>query len=92
MKAKHPLYVRGEVVTEFSTDEQHARELEKKGFAERVEVRPGSVVQAEKEAAEAAEKAVSLAAIEQEKITVMAAEKQEVTETKPAHVAKKKGG
>lgn len=36
MKSKRPLYVNGQVATEFETTEQHARELEAAGKAERV--------------------------------------------------------
>ena len=36
MKSERPLYIRGEVVTEFETTEQHAKELEAAGRAKRV--------------------------------------------------------
>jgi hypothetical protein len=37
MKSHHPLLVNGEALTEFETNEQHARELELAGLALRVE-------------------------------------------------------
>lgn len=36
MQSERPLYVNREAVTEFETDEQHARELEARGLAQRV--------------------------------------------------------
>ncbi|MDM0090301.1 MULTISPECIES: hypothetical protein [unclassified Variovorax] len=42
MTSARPLLVNGEAGTEFETDEQHARELELKGFAVRVQGEGGA--------------------------------------------------
>lgn len=64
MKSDRPLYVGGEAVNEFETDEQHARELEQKGLAQRVpeaqsEQQPASPPEPKQQPAEPKHKAVN---------------------------------